>query len=67
MQLTSQLSLVEMLGLMQGNFGAIQGLSRKLKDTLQKNVGTDTPDNRKKLANKEADKLKSLITVSPQV
>ena len=35
-QLTSQLSLVEILALMQGNFGAIQGLNMKLKNVLLK-------------------------------
>jgi len=44
MQLTSQLSLTELLAVMQGNFGAIQGMHRKLKTVLIKKMGgEDSP------------------------
>jgi len=36
LDLTSQLSLTEMLAIMQGNFDAIQGMNQKLKDALMK-------------------------------
>lgn len=49
MQLTSQLSLSEMLAIFQGNFGAVQGMSRKFKKVLldKKLKGEDTPAKRK--------------------
>jgi hypothetical protein len=44
MQLTSQLSMTELLALMQGNFGAIQGMNKRLKKVLLKKMGgKDTP------------------------
>jgi hypothetical protein len=50
MQLTSQLSLTELLALMQGNFGAVNGIHRKFKPILLKRMGgEDTPQKRKLL------------------
>jgi hypothetical protein len=44
MQLTSQLSMTELLALMQGNFGAIQGMNNRMKTVLLKKMeGIDTP------------------------
>eukprot|EP00347_Sterkiella_histriomuscorum_P022410 403338593 len=68
LQLTSQLSLQEMLAIMQSNFGALQGMYRKLKNVLIKNMNNqDTPENRKALAEKEGAKLKTFITIPTEV
>ena len=49
MQMTSQLSLTEMLAVFQGNFGAVQGMTRKLKKVLleKRLKGEDTSVSRK--------------------
>jgi len=68
MQLTSQLSLTEMLAVMQGNFGAIQGVHRKLKTVLMKRMGgQDDPIKRKKLVEEESAKFKALLFVPREV
>lgn len=68
LQLTSQLSLTELLAIMQGNFGAIEGMNRKLKDLLMKQMNQqDTAENRKKLADKEATKFKTYLTIPSQI
>lgn len=57
-----------MLALLQGNFGFIQGMNRRLKDLLIKEMGNkDTPENRKKLADKECQKFKDLITIPTEI
>lgn len=67
-QLTSALSLTDMLAIMQGNIGAIQGLGKKLQSVLIKKMGgSDTPDKRKALAQGEADKFKASLKVHPSV
>jgi hypothetical protein len=64
MKMTSQLSMIDMLSLAQGNFGAIQGLNRKIKNVLLNEMkGQDTPENRKKLADTEAEKFKSSLMI----
>lgn len=68
MQLTSQLSLSEMLALMQGNLGAITGLHKKLKDILLKKMNQeDTPAKRKELAEGEAKKFNEVLFVPNEV
>lgn len=54
-QLTSSLSLSEMLALMQGNLAAITGLHSKLRAVLLKKMegGVDSQNNRKALAEGE--------------
>ena len=66
-QLTSSLSLTEMLALMQGNLGAISGMSKKLKTVLLKKIELDTAEKRKALAQGEADKFKSFLFVPSEV
>jgi hypothetical protein len=60
MQLTSQLSLSELLAIFQGNLGAVTGLNSKFKNVLlnKKLKGNDTTSTRKELIEKEAEKLK---------
>ena len=68
MQLTSSLSLAEMLAVMQGNLGAIQGLNQKLRNILlNKMDGVDTPDKRRELAEGEAEKFKSMLFIPGEV
>jgi hypothetical protein len=68
MQLTSSLSLAEMLAVMQGNLGAIQGLNQKLRNILlSKMDGVDTPDKRRELAEGEAEKFKSMLFIPGEV
>lgn len=68
MSLTSQLSLTELLALMQGNFGAVSGLHTKFKSVLIKKMGgQDTPEKRKELIEKEAEKFKGLLFVPREV
>lgn len=69
MQLTSQLSLAEMLAVFQGNFGAVQGMNRKFKKVLldKKLKGEDTPAKRKQLIDSEGEKLKNLLFVPDAV
>ena len=64
MQLTSQLSLTELLALMQGNLGAITGMNQKLRNVVMKKMGDeDTPEKRRSAASQEADKFKAMLFV----
>jgi hypothetical protein len=47
--------MMEMMALMQGNYGAIQGLSTRMKSVLIKNMsgGIDSDENRRALAARE--------------
>ena len=48
--------------MMQGNFGAVSGLHTKFKSVLIKKMGgQDTPEKRKELIEKEAEKFKGLL------
>ncbi len=68
MKLTSQLSLTELLALMQGNFGAVNGIHRKFKPILLKRMGgEDTPYKRKLLIEQESEKFKALLFVPREV
>lgn len=69
MQLTSQLSLAEMLAIFQGNFGAVQGINRKFKNVLldKRLKKDDTPAKRKQLIESEGEKLKNLLFVPDAV
>ena len=69
MQLTSQLSLAEMLAIFQGNFGAVQGINKKFKNVLldKRLKGDDTPAKRKQLIETEGEKLKNLLFVPDSV
>ena len=69
MQMTSQLSLTEMLAVFQGNFGAVQGMTRKLKKVLleKRLKGEDTSVSRKQLIESEGDKLKNLLFVPNEI
>jgi len=52
---------------MQGNLGAISGMSKKLKTVLLKKIELDTAEKRKALAQGEADKFKSFLFVPSEV
>ena len=60
---------MEMLALLQGNYGVIQGLATKMRTVLTKNmvVSVDTPENRRALAAKEGEKAKAMITIPRQI
>ena len=63
-KLTSQLSISEMLAIFQGNLGAVQGLSRKLKNVLLDELDNeDTPEKRRLLATREGDKFKTMLKI----
>jgi C4-type Zn-finger protein len=60
--------MVELLALMQGNFGAIEGINRKFKQVLLKRMGgQDTEEKRKELAQVEGDRLKQMMFIPPEV
>ena len=64
MQMTSQLSLSEMLAIFQGNLDVIQGLHPRLKALLIKKMGgVDTPDKRTILTWNEAEKFKAMLFI----
>lgn len=64
MQLTSSLSLSEMLAVMQGNLGAITGLNQKLRTILLKKLGNeDSAQRRQQVAMEEAAKFKALLKI----
>lgn len=58
-----------MLAIFQGNFGAVQGMNKKLKKVLleKKLKGDDSPASRKKLTDVEGEKLKALLFVPDEI